>query len=413
MHKPITYTELKTALLLYMPFFASLLLDKMAVKIGKFEVLAPFNTAGTNGKIIYIDEDYFKTLKLVEAVFLVCHEIAHAMWMHMDRGKRYLDAGIGPDGKYKFVPLLWNIAADFVINDMLVTAKIGKHPKGALLNPKYSGSMLVEDVYKDLVKECKDKEKGQGESSDGSGDGEEREGQSDDSGGQGDNKVFDVHILETDGTSKAEWKRAVKSAADAAKAQGKMPAGISRFVDELLNPVVPWQEKLRFSLQKVISRESHTWTKLHRRRFVSQGIIFPGYTGFGAGTVVVAVDTSGSIGVKELTRFMSELDGILSDARPKELWVLGCDAAIHDTTLLVQGDNLRDNPPPLKGGGGTSFKPPFKWVADNDIRPSALVYLTDMYGDFPEEPDYPVIWCATSDLVAKFGETIRIPVEKE
>jgi hypothetical protein len=39
------------------------------------------------------------------------------------------------------------------------------------------------------------------------------------------------------------------------------------------------------------------------------------------------------------------------------------------------------------------------------------VYLTDMYGTFPnKEPEYPVLWCATSDVVGPFGETLRIEV---
>jgi predicted metal-dependent peptidase len=324
---------------------------------------------------------------------------------------------VGPDGKYKFHPLLWNIATDYVINAMLVESKIGKSPKGGLLDSRFDGSMLADDVYRALVKDQPpsggggDGGGGEGESeSESGGKGKENKGGDGKSGHGG----FDVHIMEMDGTSKAEWKRAIKSAADAAKAVGKLPGGLSRYVDNLLNPVVPWQEKLRFSLQKVISRESHTWAKLHRRRYISQGIIFPGYTGFGAGCVVVAVDTSGSVGVKELTRFLSECDGILNDAKPSELWILGCDAAVHDATLLVQGDNLKDCSPPLKGGGGTSFIPPFEWVEQNGVRPAALVYLTDMYGPFPAGAPYPVIWCSTTpDKEAPFGETIQIGVENE
>jgi predicted metal-dependent peptidase len=65
------------------------------------------------------------------------------------------------------------------------------------------------------------------------------------------------------------------------------------------------------------------------------------------------------------------------------------------------------------GRGGTTFTEPFKWVEENlrDDRPQALIYLTDMYGNFPaNRPDYPVIWCATSDQEAPFPETIHLPV---
>lgn len=56
------YTEVKTAMLLHVPFFASILLDMMTVKIGKFPDVFPpgmKNTAATNGKTIWFDTDFF------------------------------------------------------------------------------------------------------------------------------------------------------------------------------------------------------------------------------------------------------------------------------------------------------------------------------------------------------------------
>jgi predicted metal-dependent peptidase len=48
-----------------------------------------------------------------------------------------------------------------------------------------------------------------------------------------------------------------------------------------------------------------------------------------------------------------------------------------------------------RGGGGTSFEPAFEWVEEQDENPTLFVYLTDMFGSFPEyAPDYPVIWVA-------------------
>jgi hypothetical protein len=40
--------------------------------------------------------------------------------------------------------------------------------------------------------------------------------------------------------------------------------------------------------------------------------------------------------------------------------------------------------------------------------PDVLVYLTDMYGPFPRDPGYPTIWCASTDVKAPFGETVKI-----
>jgi predicted metal-dependent peptidase len=139
----------------------------------------------------------------------------------------------------------------------------------------------------------------------------------------------------------------------------------------------------------------------------------PSYTGFSAGEVVVAIDTSGSIGEGELNMFLSELAGILDDCKPEKVCVLAIDAKVAAVTELDSGADIANNPPALKGGGGTSFRPAFEWCHENGIEPASLIYFTDMCGDFPKEaPSYPVIWCATMDYVAPWGETVRIGKEE-
>jgi len=61
-----------------------------------------------------------------------------------------------------------------------------------------------------------------------------------------------------------------------------------------------------------------------------------------------------------------------------------------------------------KGGGGTDFVPPFRWVEENDIEPKCLVYLTDLCcNSFPVVPDYAVLWVTNSHKAAPFGETLQ------
>ena len=385
------YTEVKTAMLLHVPFFASILLDMMQVKIGKFNDVFPpgmTHTAATNGKTIWFDQDFFESMKLPERVFVLCHEIGHAMWSHMSRGKNYLDTGF--EGE-KFDPGRWNRAGDYVINDMLDKCNVGKMPQCALHDPsKYTSEMLVDDVYRDLRDDPDDGE--------GSGPGE---------GGS-----LDHHIYKVGNVSEVEWKRAVQTAADAAKSQGKLPADLKRFVEELLNPKVPWTEKLRKSLTRAAGRDSTTWTRPHRRRLITQGVVMPSYTGFAAGHVVFVVDTSGSMSQEEMAQGLGECDAILADCKPENVTLIGCDAAVNSRIELYSGDSLADDPPPLGGGGGTSFIPPFDLLEEEGILPACLVYFTDMMGSFPaEDPGYPVIWCSTSeDKEAPFGETIYVEI---
>ena len=419
-----TLTEVKTAMLLNQPFFASLLLDMMRLKLGKFpEVFPPgmTNTMATDGRTIWVDEDFLASLQLNEALFVMCHEIGHAMWRHMPRAKLYQDQGI--DGK-PFIPMLWNVAGDYVINDMLVQSGVGKMPKIALHDKQYPYTEVVDDVYRKLMKEAQcgscggtGKEGGDG------GDQKDGAGSSDvkpcpdckGSGVQGGGQTLDHHIneLSSEQANDAEWKRAAQSAKDAAKAMGKMPAHLERFVNQLLEPKVPWEEKLRRAVTKKIGRDTTNWNRPNRRRLITQGVIMPTYKGFGAGHIVFCVDTSGSMSDKELSQALGECDKILVDCNPERVTLIGCDARVETVHELQQGDTLQNNIPRIGGGGGTSFKPPFKWVEKDGSRPDTLVYFTDTGGDFPATPPpYPVIWCCSQKWnEPPFGEVIHLDME--
>lgn len=399
--EPIRLTELKTAMLLFVPFFASLLLDIMELKVGKFPHIFGDRTptAATNGKTIWVDQDFLNSLKLPEAVFLICHEIGHTMWEHMARGKNHMDLGF--EGQ-PFDPRVWNIAGDYVINDMLVKSEIGDMPKVGLLDSKYTNDMMVDDVYRELMKDPRNQQSGK--------DGRGGNGKPDANGNDG--STMDTHILEPAEISSAEMKRAVKTASEAAKAIGKMPAALQRFVDQFLQPQVPWRDKLRFHVTRAVSRETTTWKTPHRRRLLMQKTYLPSYTGYGAGEIVVAVDTSGSIGGREMQVFFSELAHILDDCKPERVYVLGVDAAVNSVEEFDAGYDIKSNPPRVVGGGGTSFIPAFDWCDENGVIPSALVYFTDLCGEAPrEEPAYPVIWCCTTDQQGPWGETCKVELD--
>jgi predicted metal-dependent peptidase len=130
------------------------------------------------------------------------------------------------------------------------------------------------------------------------------------------------------------------------------------------------------------------------------------------GTIAVAVDTSGSIKCDStlLKTFLSELQGILDTTAPEKLHLLDCDARVHTHTEFAPGDDLRGTI--FHGGGGTSFTPVFDWLADHDIAPDVLVYLTDLEGSFPDsEPAFPTLWLnyGSPRATAPFGQTIHIP----
>ncbi len=124
---------------------------------------------------------------------------------------------------------------------------------------------------------------------------------------------------------------------------------------------------------------------------------------------MITVDTSGSIGRLELEQFAGEISAICEEAQPEAIHVVYCDAAVQSAQEFGPSDPIRLEP---RGGGGTDFRPVFEWVAENDITPARLIYLTDLCCDsYSEVPQYPVLWVTDSRRAAPFGETIRITFE--
>ena len=63
----------------------------------------------------------------------------------------------------------------------------------------------------------------------------------------------------------------------------------------------------------------------------------------------------------------------------------------------------------FKGRGGTSFTPVFEYITEKKIKTDALLYFTDLFGDFPDhKPLYPVLWVSVGGRTEgfPFGEVL-------
>jgi hypothetical protein len=364
------------------PFFGSIAM-KMNVQL-----TPKVKTMGVDGKNLFVNPEFLETLTEPQTIGVLCHEVLHiANAHHLRKGKR--DHG------------RWNKACDFVINPIVMSAGMELPPEG-LVDPKYTGKS-AERVYGMLEEEEKDKPKpDQPEDGEGEGDG-------------GFGEVLDG----TEGMSDSEVSMAeqevkvmVAEAAEAARRQGKLPASVAALVGEIIKPKVNWKEALRRFVSAVVP-SNYSWARPNRR-FIAQNVYLPGIVKSGVGVMVVGIDTSGSIYADaNLTKqFLSEVEAICDETKPETVHVVFCDAAISATDTFDNGDmcGVFDRLKGLvRGGGGTDFRPVFKWVEDQGIQPAAMIYLTDMEGVFPQHaPPYPVLWAKTTDHPAPFGESVRI-----
>lgn len=370
------------------------------------------SSAATDGRRIFYNPVYLASLKPSERVFVLAHEVHHVIDRHPARMNHYRSVGKLRDLTWS--PQLFNICADFVINRTLVDEDIGSINPEWLFDPTVKSSDLVEDVYERFYKNSSGSSSTHKQHKKGGG---RPDKTAQDNGGRFD-EVLPPHTDPVTGREDApgehEFQEAVARAAAAAKAVGKLPGTFKRMIEDIMHPQVDWREHVRMLIAGKIGNRHETWDRPNRRRLVLNPIIVtPGRRGFGAETVAVAVDTSGSIGPKELSAFFAEIGGILSDVKPKNIVVIWCDAAVKrvdEVSSLAELEHVRIMGG--AGGGGTDFCPPFEYLAEHHIRPEAMIYLTDMLGPFPaDKPAYPVIWCSTSKGVkAPFGEVVEISV---
>jgi predicted metal-dependent peptidase len=177
-------------------------------------------------------------------------------------------------------------------------------------------------------------------------------------------------------------------------------------VEQVLRPKVDWKEVLREFISRH-ARNDYSWSPPNRR-FVHRGLYLPGLRSEELGDLVVAVDTSGSVGGPMLARFAAEVRGIL-EAFDANLTVLYHDARVQHVQTWQRSDGPLVLEP--RGGGGTDHAPVFEWVERNGVEPAALVCLTALHTCFPAQaPGYPTLWCAVNNPHprAPFGQVLCI-----
>ena len=400
-------------LLLGQPFFGSLCLRLKPVA-------GDVPTMATDGKRILYSPDFVEGLKPEELEATLAHEVLHcALGHHCRRGERD--------------PELWNRAADLAINPMLV-ANGFTLPAGALLD-RAMADLSAEEIYARLLSEkAQSTEQAaaeQGAANTSAPAGESVPSRSGGGGqdssqpacpgiGKSDSKtprpvgwgeVLDAGCADGSPASDAEktrqmqeWSIAAEQATRAAAGQGRHPAGLDRGLRESRRSKRDWRALLRDFISAQAPSD-YRWSPPNRR-YLAAGLYLPSVERIGMGTVVVAVDTSGSIRRPQLEQFAGELTAISEETEPETLHVLYCDSAVQAVQQFAAGEAIRLEP---KGGGGTDFRPVFDWVAENGVEPACLIYLTDLCcSSYPEIPDYPVLWVTASRRTARFGETVRM-----
>ena len=438
----------RTQLILDKPFLGALVL-RLPLKLADPDWC---QTVATDARHVYYNESYIDSLSLDQTQFVLAHEAMHCALSHFARRQHR-------------VKKRWDVACDFAINPLLINDGLSPTPN-ALYMKEYE-DMTAEEIYPLINENTEDgpmddhlydegeggnegqgsqpppKQAQQNEQQPPQGGDQHHDDQSNDdendknddtikNGGQqhdqqaqnkdgengGNNDGDETGKNNTAGANKppplnqneierlgVQWQQRLAGAAQQAQQAGKLGGHMARLVDHLLQPQLPWRMLLS-RYMNYSARDDYSFTRPSSRR---QGdAILPSLHSAQV-EVTVILDTSGSIGQKEMHEFLSEVDALKGQMRAR-VTLQACDEKLADDGPwhYEPWDELK-LPASLQGGGGTRFTPAFEWAEQQDKQPDLMLYFTDAEGEFPDKmPNFQVIWLVKGKAKVPFGTRIQL-----
>lgn len=382
---PTKLAKANIALMLEFPFYSALCLH---MRIEEAPERSGIATMATDGFTIFYSNEFVERTPHDELVGVLAHE-----GLHMGLGHPFRMEGRDPK--------LWNIACDLSINHMLTECNLKLPSDGVTLTtirPHLRNKvpeaiiarlpqMNAEKIYSYLEQAA-----------------EPSKIPCPSWGG----------VVQADGKTPGELTEAAVEAGEALQAaaneaersRGTMPGAIRELVKKIRAPKVDWKNMLwRF----VQGEHPHSYTyRRPKRRPWEDGMLMPIVDKVGVGKVAIFLDTSGSISTRDLEQFLGEMNAISSSVQPEKVWVIPCDMIVHEHAVAEYEWGEEIVTVNAAGRGGTSFKPPFQYIRDKSIEAEKIIYLTDLMGDFPEDPQIPTLWVSVCEGTAPFGEVVVI-----
>lgn len=179
---------------------------------------------------------------------------------------------------------------------------------------------------------------------------------------------------------------------------------LDKYIDSFLDKFkikpseIPWQRLLR---NKVNQYGKQILPSVSNKRLNKYYPKSPGQKHEYIGSVLVVIDTSGSISRPEYEKFISEIFAI---SKKYQVFLMHCDTAIRYGPVKF---SVKDKETfSIHGGGGTLFSPAIKHF--NESKHTICVYFTDTYGESSiTEPTKPVLWITRENTRAPQIEILK------
>jgi predicted metal-dependent peptidase len=342
-----------------------------------------------------INPDFWTKHTDNEQLALLQHELSHIALQHMFMQESFSNKK------------LFNVAADLEVNSYIENLPNCGCKAENFGFPKGQGTKFY---YEQLTNNQSGGGQGKGEEEGGDGDGQYPSGMIPD-----DKQPLDNHSTWKDFKDVPEATKQLmqnnintllkQTAEQVEKQCGTVPSEFRELIDKLREKkpeIFNWKHYFRRMLGSIYDVNIKSTRRRESKRFEGAA----GIKHKKKVSILVAVDTSGSVSTQELQDFFSEIEYIYKAGA--RVTILECDAAINK---IVEYDGKHI--PEVVGRGGTSFDPPVNYYVKHKKDYASLIYFTDGECSLPSRNPSGMVWVITSNGYHQDypGKTIYIPKE--
>ena len=365
MNADILLTKAKSQLTTKYPYFGML-----ASKL-KHEANDKVKTYASNGVRFLYNEEFIQNCTKEELFFILTNCVMHHILSHQQR-------------KLKRKGYLWQLATDYAINNLLFKNGL-KIPEGVNFDKKFK-DMYAEEIYDVLKKELI-------ESGIDSFDEENIQNHNEKKSKDLTKSFRQVKNIKDnlDEKDEEQWEYSATLAKEVAMRKSLMPLGFERLAKKVVAQNIDWKFELYNAINRHM-RNNYAFMPPNKKHLY-RGFALPSLTSDTL-SLIVAIDTSGSIQEDILGAFIEEFKSIMQNFPSVNIELLIADAKVHAHYSFKGADEINFA---LKGGGGTDYRPVFDYIDANFPMASMLLYFTDGDGIFPRiPPSYEVLWALSN-----------------
>ena len=347
--------------------------------IGSTRVTAEVMTAATDGLNKMYNPEFVAKQSDAQLRGLIVHEALHVMKqdLRLYKDLRQEDAELA------------NQAIDYANNLLIVDCKpFLDLPDGGCYDERFRG-MHARQVFDILKKEKPPEDNPKPKQ------GQPQPGQGQPMGSHD----WEAAEKMTDAQAEVQAKSVEQAVRQGIYLSKKLHGTAPKALEDMVEPQVDWAAQFRDWLsQRMQGSEHSTWARPNRR-FIASGCYMPSTYDERIDRLGLFIDTSGSIGPRELTNALSEVAAAIDALHPASLDIIYWDTrvAVHEHYEDPEGSQVLASTRP-KGGGGTTPSCVPRYLQTADVRqPTVAVFISDgqVGNDWAEDLDCPTLWVIT------------------